>query len=382
MKVVIAIDSFKGSMTSLEAGEAARRGVLRACPEASVTVLPAADGGEGTCEALVTGLGGHFRTVEAEGPLGGPVCARYGILPGGAAVREMAEAAGITLASPGALDPWRSTTRGVGQMVLDAMGAGCREIVLGIGGSATTEAGLGLFQELGWDFLDEDGEPLPPVPTSLGKVARIEAARVPKELAACRFHIACDVTNPLCGSNGAVAVYGPQKGVRPNEVEPLDAAMAHFASVIEAAAGRRCANTPGAGAAGGLGFSLMSLLPQVELRPGVEVVLEAVGLEGALRGADVVITGEGRLDAQSANGKVPVGVARMAKRHGCAVLAFGGSVADDAGTLNEEGIDALFPIVRGPISLQEAMEPQTAQRNLELAVEQALRLAAGQEKVR
>ena len=381
MKVVIAIDSFKGSMTSLEAGEAARRGVLRVCPTASVTVLPMADGGEGTCEALVSGLGGRFGQVEVEGPLGGPVRARYGVLPQGTcAVMEMAEAAGITLVPQDALDPWRSTTRGVGQMVLDAMGVGCREFVLGIGGSATAEAGLGMFQVLGWDFLDGDGKPLPPVPASLGKVTRIEAARVPKELAACRFRIACDVTNPLCGSNGAVAVYGPQKGVRPDEIGALDAAMAHFANVVEATTGRSCASTPGAGAAGGLGFSLMSLLPQVDLRPGVEVVLEAVGLEDAVRDADLVITGEGRIDAQSASGKVPVGVARLAKRHGCAVLAFGGSVADDAGALNEQGVDALFPIVRGPVSLQEAMEPRVAQRNMELAVEQALRLAARPER--
>lgn len=375
MNVVIAIDSFKGSMTSLEAGAAARRGVLAACPNASIRVLPVADGGEGTTDALVAGLGGSLRHASVSGPLGNLVMAGYGILPDGTtAVLEMAQASGITLVPGGALDPWHASTLGTGQLILDALGAGCRDFVIGLGGSATTEGGLGLLCALGWDFLDKDGNPLEPVPASLGHIAHIEAARVPAKLASCRFHVACDVTNPLCGEQGAVATYGPQKGVRPEEVAALDEAMAHYAAVAEAFSDRSCAGAPGAGAAGGMGFALLNFLPNVELRPGIDVVLEAVGLEQALEKADVVITGEGKLDAQTAHGKAPMGVARRAKAHGCTVIAFAGSVADNAVTLNEQGIDALFPIVRGPVSLEEAMRPQAAQHNLERAVEQAMRL--------
>lgn len=374
MKIVAAIDSFKGSMTSAEAGEAARRGVLRAM-DARVTVLPVADGGEGTVRALVTGLGGSFRTARVTGPLDSPVTARYGVLPDGrTALMEMAEAAGITLAPGNGSDPRRATTFGVGQMILHALRAGCREFIIGIGGSATTEGGIGMLAALGWEFFDESGASLPPRFDSLGKIARIHGSRVPGELADCRFRIACDVTNPLCGSRGAVAVFGPQKGVRPEEIAPMDAAMARYAAAAEAFSGRSCAEAPGAGAAGGLGFAFLNFFPKAELRSGVDLVLEAVGLEEALKGADVVITGEGRLDGQTAMGKVPAGVARLAKRHGCLVLAFAGGVAGDVAACSETGIDAYFPILREPISLEEAMRPETARRNMELAVEQVFRL--------
>lgn len=373
MKIVIAMDSFKGSMTSMEAGEAARCGVLRAM-DAEIIVKPLADGGEGTTEALVTGLGGSYRTLTAAGPLGGSVQARYGILPGGTAVLEMAQAAGITLVPPAALDPRRANTFGVGEMMLDALHAGCRDFLMGIGGSATTEGGIGMLSALGWEFYDAAGRPLPPVFASLGQVERMEPVRVPAALGECRFRIACDVTNPLCGPQGAVAVYGPQKGVKREEIAGMDAAMGHFASVAQRCTGRRCAEAPGAGAAGGLGFALLSFLPNVRLCPGVDMVLQAVGLEQALQGADVVLTGEGRLDGQTAMGKAPVGVARLAKRHGCRVLAFAGAVTEDAAACHEAGIDAFFPIVRGAATLEKAMEPETARRNMALAVEQALRL--------
>lgn len=374
MKIVVAIDSFKGSMTSMEAGEAARRGILRAM-DAEIIVKPLADGGEGTTEALVTGLGGSFRTVEVEGPLGKPTQARYGILPDGkTAVMEMAEASGIILVPRTELNPWQTSTVGVGEMILDAIRAGCREFLIGIGGSATTEGGIGMLSALGWDFYDEAGTFLPPVFDSLGKIDRIEAARVPTELQDCHFRVACDVTNPLCGKLGAVSVFGPQKGVKPEEIGPMDAAMAHYAASAEAFSGKHCAEVPGAGAAGGLGFAFLNFLPNVELRSGIGIVLEAIDLETALQNSDVVITGEGRLDGQTAMGKVPVGVARLAKKHGCRVLAFAGGVTEDATACNQAGIDAFFPIVRGVTTLDEAMKPEIARHNMELAVEQVFRL--------
>lgn len=373
MKVVIAIDSFKGSMTSMEAGEAARRGVLRA-GQAEVIVKPLADGGEGTTQALITGLGGRFRFVSVDGPLGGPVNARYGVLPDEkTVVLEMAEASGITLVSAGKLDPWKASSVGVGQMILDAVGAGYRDFIVGIGGSATTEGGIGMLSALGWEFFDEDGRKLPPVISSLGKIARIEAANVPKELSACTFQVASDVKNPLCGESGAVAVFGPQKGVKKVEIPKMDRMMRHYAEVAEQFSGRQCAELPGAGASGGLGFAFLNFLG-AQLRPGIDIVLDAVKMEEAVRDAQIVITGEGRLDGQTAMGKVPVGVAKLAKRHGCRVLAFAGSVTEDAAACNEAGIDAFFPIVRGITTLEEAMDPDNASLNMELSVEQVFRL--------
>lgn len=374
MKVVVAIDSFKGSLTSMEAGNAAKEGVLRA-QEAQVVVRPLADGGEGTTEALVEGLGGAYVEVPVTGPLGERVTARYGIMEDGrTAVMEMAEASGIILVKREELDPWRATTLGVGEMIRDAVKRGCREFIIGIGGSATTEGGIGMLQSLGYEFYDGEGRLLPPVLESLGRIARVSGEHVLSELSECHFQVACDVTNPLCGENGAVYVFGPQKGVKQEERPVMDEKMAHFAEVTRIFTGKDHSLSAGAGAAGGLGFALLSYLPDVELRPGISIVLEAVGLERELAGADVVITGEGRLDFQTAMGKVPVGVARLAKKYGCRVLAFAGGVTDDAGKCNEEGIDAFFPIVRGVTTLDEAMDKETAKKNMRLSVEQVFRL--------
>ena len=358
----------------MEAGRAAEEGILRACP-ADIVVRPLADGGEGTTEALVTGLGGHFRTVTVNGPLGEPVKARYGVLPDDkTVVMEMAEASGIILVPRDRLDPWRANTAGVGQMILEAVNAGYRDFIIGIGGSATTEGGIGMLSALGWEFYDRDGALLPPVFDSLGRIAGIEAVRVPEALYECRFQVACDVKNPLCGAKGSVAVFGPQKGVKREDVCRMDADMACYAAAAEAFSGRSCASAEGAGAAGGLGFAFMNFFPGAVLRSGVDIVLEAIGLEEAVRDADVVITGEGRLDGQTAMGKVPVGVAKLAKKYGCTVLAFAGGVTEDADACNEEGIDAFFPIVRGVTTLDEAMDRQTAQENMTRAVEQVFRL--------
>lgn len=374
MKVVIAMDSFKGSLTSMEAGHAAREGVLRVC-KADVVVKPLADGGEGTTEALVEGLGGTYIQTEVTGPLGGTVAARYGIMEDGRrAVMEMAQAAGIILVEAKSLDPWKASTTGVGEMILDAVSRGCREFIIGIGGSATTEGGIGMLHALGFAFYGVDGEPLPPVFHSLGRIERISAQNVPEVLQECHFQIACDVTNPLCGENGAVYVYGPQKGVKEQEKEGMDKAMGHYAEKVIEFTGKDNSLTPGAGAAGGLGFAFLSFFPNVELKPGIAIVLDAIGLEKELADADIVITGEGRLDFQTAMGKVPVGVAHLAKKYGCRVLAFAGGVTEDAVKCNEEGIDAFFPIVRGVTTLEEAMDTAVAKKNMGLSVEQVFRL--------
>ena len=374
MKVVIAIDSFKGSMSSVEAGNAAKEGILNAC-EADVVVKPLADGGEGTTQALVDGLGGNFQEVQVTGPMGEKVHARYGILEDGkTAVMEMAEASGIILVKREDLDPWKASTTGVGEMILDAVKKGCREFIVGIGGSATTEGGIGMLMALGYEFFDEAGALLAPRFESLGKIARISKEKVPPELSKCHFRIACDVTNPLCGENGAVYVFGPQKGVRKEERELMDAQMEHYASQTAEFKGMDLSKAAGTGASGGLGFAFLNYLPNAELKPGIDIVLEAVELEEELKDADIVVTGEGCLDFQTAMGKVPVGVARLAKKYHAKVIAFAGSVTKDAGKCNEEGIDAFFPIVRGITTLEEAMEPETAKENMRLAAEQVFRI--------
>lgn len=393
MKIVIAIDSFKGSMSSMEAGNAAKAGILRACG-AEITVKPLADGGEGTTEALVEGLGGEYVSVEVTGPLGAKTNARYGILGDGrTAVLEMAEAAGIILLKREELDPSRATTYGVGEMILDAVNRGCREFIIGIGGSATSEGGVGMLQALGYEITDEEGKPVRPGIRDLDRISSISAKNVPETLKECHFSIACDVKNPLCGEKGAVYVYGAQKGVKEEEKQGFDEKMKHFADktreylqrtsgvCTDRMDGLHAAREPytdhrwakGAGAAGGLGFAFLSYLPNAELKSGIDIVLDAVGLEEEVKDADIVITGEGRLDSQTAMGKVPVGVARLAKKYGARVLAFAGGVTKDAGECNAAGIDAFFPIVRGVTTLDEAMVPENAKENMALSVEQVFR---------
>lgn len=375
MKVVIAIDSFKGSMTSLEAGNAAKAGIEKVC-DANVVVKPLADGGEGTTEALVEGLGGTYRSVSVTGPAGKMTRATYGIMEDGrTAIMEMAEAAGIVLMKEDGLDAWNATTYGVGEMILDAIRQGCRKFIIGIGGSATNDGGVGMLQALGYEFLDSLGNEIGRGVGCLDKISTIRDEKVPKELLGkCHFQIACDVKNPLCGENGAIYIYGPQKGVKEEEKELLDARMRHYAKKTRAFTGRDEEQTAGAGAAGGLGYAFLSYLPNVTLRPGIDIVLEAIGLEEELKDSDIVITGEGRLDSQTAMGKVPVGVAKLAKKWRNKTIAFAGSVTDDAGVCNEEGIDAFFPILRGVATLEEAMDKETAQKNMKLAAEQVFRL--------
>lgn len=375
MKIVVAMDSFKGSMDSLEAGYAVKRGIERVYKEdTKILVKPAADGGEGTMQAVTAGLGGEIVSAEVTGPLGTKVQASYGIVKErGLAVMEMAEAAGITLMEPSMLDPVSATTYGVGEMILDAVRRGCRDFIFGIGGSATTDGGAGMLSALGYEFLDENKKPIPLGAGALDRIREIRMDRVPKVLKQCRFRTACDVENPLLGPRGAVCVFGPQKGVKESEIELFDQKMAHYADQTAAFTGKDMRMQPGAGAAGGLGFALLSYLNAV-LEPGISLVLRILGLEEEIRTADLVITGEGRMDAQTAMGKVPVGVAKLAKKYGCSVVALAGGVTRDAGKCNEAGIDAFFPIVRGVSTLEEAMKKEQAMANMEDTAEQVFRL--------
>ena len=379
MKVVVAIDSLKGSLTSMEAGRAIRAGVLKADPTADVTVKPLADGGEGTTEALADGMGGELVYVDVHGPLETPVKAGYGFISEtGTAIMEMAASSGIILVGKD-FRPLQATTYGVGEMILDAIKRGCRKFIIGIGGSATNDCGIGMLCALGFRFLDGEGKDAGIDAAALSKVEKILTDGAEPLLKECEFRVACDVTNPLCGPKGATYTYGPQKGVTPELAPKLDADLAHFASVTAKTFGVDHSLDPGAGAAGGLGFAFMSFL-NADIRPGIELVLDAVGMDAAMEGADLVFTGEGRLDGQTANGKAPIGIAKMAKKHGAKVVALAGAVTEDANECNAHGIDAFFPILRSIMTLDEAVNSDNARHNMEKTAEQVTRLLlAGKE---
>lgn len=374
MKVVIAIDSLKGSLSSMEAGMAIKDGILAAKPDAEVIVKPLADGGEGTTDALIEGMNGERIDLTVTGPMHTPVDAYYGYLKDtNTAVMEMASAAGITLVPDSEKNPLLATSYGVGEMINDAIQRGCRNFIIGIGGSVTNDGGIGMLKALGIRFLDENGEDAGEGGQALAKIARIDVSGMNPLLKECHIQVACDVNNPLCGENGSTYVYGPQKGVTEDMKKTLDETMAHFARVTSETLENDYMNTPGAGAAGGLGYAFLAYTGAA-LTPGIELILDAVGLEEELSGADVVVTGEGRLDFQTAMGKAPVGVARLAKKYNAKVIAFAGSVTKEATACNKEGIDAFFPILRGVCTLAEAMDPVAARNNMTATVEQVFRL--------
>lgn len=374
MKVTIAIDSLKGSLSSLEAGHAIEDGIKKVYPDAEVCVRPLADGGEGTVEALTIGMGGELETITVTGPHGRPVSCQYGMIKETqTAIMEMATAAGITLVTGDERNPLKTTTYGVGEMILDAIRKGCRRFIVGIGGSATNDGGIGMLQALGYDFLDADGNAIPHCGKGLAALASISADHVIPELSECTFKIACDVTNPLCGPLGASAIYGPQKGATPDIVRDMDGWLGNYAVLAKAVNPAADAEIPGTGAAGGLGFAF-SVFTNAVLESGISIILEETRLEDYVKDADFVITGEGRLDAQTVMGKAPSGVANIAKKYGKTVLAFSGCVTEDAVHCNEHGIDAFFPILRGVVSLDEAMDPENARKNMSATVEQVFRL--------
>lgn len=373
MRIVTAIDSFKGSLTSIEAGEAVKAAALRLDEKNEVIVRPLADGGEGTVDALCAGLGGKKIRVDVMGPLGKTVEAEYGLLPDGTAVVEMAAAAGITLLSAEERDILKTTTYGVGQMLLDAVAKGARRFMVGIGGSATNDGGVGMLMALGYDFLDEKGNAIALGAEGLAQLNAISDTRVPAVVKECTFRVACDVKNPLCGAQGCSAVYGPQKGATPETIEKMDAWLSRYARIAKTVSPTADDTHPGAGAAGGLGFAFMAFLG-AELQSGVNIVLEETRLEEYIKDADLVITGEGRLDSQTVMGKAPIGVAKLAKKHGKKVIAFSGCVTEDAEVCNDHGVDAFFPILRGISTLDEALDPTNAKKNLTATALQVLRL--------
>jgi glycerate kinase len=355
MRVVVAPDSYKGSVSAVGVAAALERGVLRVFPQAEVRKIPIADGGEGTVEALVTATGGQMKQERVRGPLGEVVDACWGILGDGkTAVIEMAAASGLPLVPPDRRDPRITTTYGTGELIRTALDEGLRRIIIGIGGSATNDGGTGMAQALGAKFLAADGTELPPGGGALAQLKTIDLSGLDSRLTKTEITVACDVDNPLCGQRGAAAVFGPQKGATPAMVAELDAALGHFAGCARAATGRNVADLAGAGAAGGLGAGLLFFTP-AKLRPGVEIVLEAVKFAEVVKDAAFVITGEGRTDFQTAYGKAPVGVAKVAKQFGVPVFCISGGLGDGADDVLAQGIDAVMSICSRPLSLDECM---------------------------
>lgn len=380
MKVTVAIDSLKGSLSSMEAGQAIKEGVIRVYPDAEVCVRPLADGGEGTVEALTCGMGGELQTITVTGPLGTPVECQYGIIADSqTAIIEMSAAAGITQVPDSLRNPMNTTTYGVGEVICDAIQKGCRRFIVGIGGSATNDGGIGMLQALGYGILDQDGDPVSRYGKGLADIVQITNDNVIPELSECTFKIACDVTNPLCGDQGCSAVYGPQKGATPEMIQEMDGWLAHYAEVAKEAYSNADPEVPGTGAAGGLGFAFLTFTNAV-LESGIKIVLEETHLEDYVKDADIVVTGEGRLDGQTVMGKAPIGVAETAKKFGKTVLGFAGCVTKDAVACNEGGIDAFFPILQGVVTLEEAMAAENAKHNMAATVEQVFRVlrVAGQ----
>ncbi|MGE3773278.1 MAG: glycerate kinase [Gammaproteobacteria bacterium] len=387
MKIVIAPDSFKESLDAPAVAKAIEKGLERVLPGVDCVRAPLADGGEGTVEAVVAATGGRRIRRTVRGPLGEAVTAVFGLLPDGSAVIEMAAASGLPLIPPARRNPLKTTSYGTGQLIRAAVERGARRIVVGIGGSATNDCGAGMAQALGAVFRDERGRVLtkPLGGGDLAAVASIELEDLATLLAGVELLVACDVRNPLCGPRGASAVFGPQKGASPAQITLLDAHLQHFGRLLESSSGRRVMKRPGAGAAGGLGAALMGLCGG-RLVPGVELVMELVGLDRMLDGADLVITGEGRIDAQTAFGKTPAGVARLAQARGVPVVGLGGALSGDARDLYRHGFAALEAAVAGPQSLAEAL--LDARVNLERAGERIGRwlllgkaLASGRNKI-
>lgn len=367
MKVVCAPDSFKESMTAAQAAAAMARGVHRVVPDAGVDEVPMSDGGEGFLAALAAALGAQMRTVSVPDALGRPAAAGYAVA-GDVAVIEVAQAVGLEGVPAALRDIWASSTTGVGQLLLAALDAGARRIVVGLGGSATNDCGAGMLDALGARYLDADGARLAPTPSGLARLAGVDLSRLDPRLAGVQIEAACDVTNPLTGASGASAVFGPQKGATPDDVPRLDALLARLAELDGSSAS---ATQPGAGAAGGLGHAFRAHLGAT-LSPGVDLVVRTVGLADRVRGAALVLTGEGSVDSQTLSGKTPAGVAAVAQAAGVPAVVVAGRVAADADVLLEAGVCALVPILPETMDLPEAL--RRGEDNLERATATTMRL--------
>lgn len=356
MRIVLAPDSFKGSISALEVAHAMNEGVIRVFPNANVSILPMADGGEGTVETLVSATNGQLITVEVTDPLGGKTTASYGVLSDcQTCVIEMACASGLHLVEPQNRNPLITTTYGTGELIKDALDRGFRRFILGIGGSATNDGGAGMLQALGLKLLDQEGQSIGFGGAELQKLHTIDLTEFNKEIAHCEFLIASDVDNPFVGENGASNVFGPQKGATPAMIEQLDAALHHFADCIEKQLRKRIHELPGAGAAGGLGGAFLAFFPAV-LQRGVDIIAETIKLEDAIKDADLVITGEGQTDFQTKYGKTPMGVAQVAQRHGVDVIIISGSIGEQIEDLYPYGVLSIHSIMDRPMTLEEAMK--------------------------
>ncbi|MEK3854432.1 glycerate kinase [Cytobacillus sp. FSL H8-0458] len=356
MKIVIAPDSFKESLSALDAANAIERGFKSIFPDAQYKKMPMADGGEGTVQSVVDATGGSIIERSVTGPLGDPVQAFFGLMGDGkTAVIEMAAASGLHLVPPEKRNPLVTSTRGTGELIAAAMDTGVQHIIIGIGGSSTNDAGAGMIQALGGKLLDKTGREIGPGGGAIAELSAIDMSNLDSRLQDVHIEVACDVDNPLTGPRGASAVFGPQKGATPGMVQLLDRNLGHFADVVEHALGKPFRDIEGAGAAGGIGGSLLAFL-NADLKRGIDIVLDAVNFEEEVKGADLVITGEGRIDSQTIYGKTPIGVAKAAKKYGIPVIGLAGSLSDDSHIVHEHGIDALFSIVPGVITLSDAFE--------------------------
>ena len=374
MNVVIAIDSFKGSLTSLQAGNTVKEAIEKINRDSETIVLPIADGGEGTVNALAQGLNGTIKQIEVTGPIFEKVNAEYCILPDQkAAVIEMASAAGLNLVPSEKRNPMNTTTYGVGEIIKDAINSGCRNFIIGIGGSATNDGGIGMLSALGIVFEDKNGYAVSPTAYGLKDLVNIKINNILPELSDCTFRIACDVTNPLCGKNGCSYVFAKQKGATDDDIEKMDYWLNNYAEIVKTVSDKANPTFEGSGAAGGLGFAFFSFL-NASLESGINIVIDSIKLEEHIKNADIVITGEGKLDSQTIMGKAPIGVAKLAKKYNKKVIAFSGVIGNNAEICNEYGIDAFFPILRKITTENDALNTENAYKNLYDTVIQVFRL--------
>ena len=372
-KIIIASDSFKGCLSSLDVARAAEAGIRKVLPECEVVGIPVADGGEGTTEALVAAMNGRFVSCEVHDPLMNLITVEYGILGDGiTAVIEMASASGLTLVPPHKRNPMLTTTYGTGELIKDALQRGCRRFLVGIGGSATNDAGTGMLQALGFRFIDKNGKELGKGGQILEQITQIDSANIMPELAEAVFTIACDVNNPFSGENGAAFIYARQKGADDEMIRRLDKGLKHFANIIHTTIGKDIDAVPGAGAAGGLGGGFLAFLPAT-LKRGIHMVLEALDFDNRIKNANLIITGEGKLDRQTGMGKTPAGILEAGKRQQIPVVAIGGAV-EETEALLQQGFLAVLSIQPGPVTLEQAMEQSFAYRQVERIVEQIVRL--------
>ena len=384
MKIVIAPDSYKESLTALEVATEIEAGFREVFPDAEYLKLPMADGGEGTVAAMVDATGGTCVEVAVTGPLGEPVVACYGLTgDGNTAIIEMASASGLALVPPALRNPWKTSSFGTGELVKAALDSGVNHLIIGIGGSATNDGGAGMLQALGVKLQDLSGREIGFGGGRLANLDHIDISGIDPRLKSCRIEAACDVNNPLTGPKGASAVFGPQKGATPEMVAGLDTNLIRYASIINRDLGVLVESVPGAGAAGGMGAALLAFLG-ARLRPGIEIVMEAVGLEAAVKDADLVITGEGCIDSQTINGKTPIGVARMAKRYGKPVIGIAGCLASDASVVHGHGIDAVFSVLRQAGTVEEALASaavnvRAASRNIAATLKLAGEIQTGKQ---